>query len=83
MNHGMTDDPRWLDGVVLRRVARKRYRCWGNGARRVSHMTSCPGWIEIGQPYAEYVAETPSYQSGSRHTMPCAEAFLTKFIVTQ
>jgi len=67
---------RWCEGVVLRQ-ARKRYRCWGNGARRAQHAATCSGWIELGHRYAEYLAETSPYQSGSRHTMLCAEAFLT------
>lgn len=78
MDYGTFGDQKWIDGVILRQRARKRWRCWGSGARTAQHTAGCSGWIEPGEAYVEYIAETPSYQSGSRHSMLCAEAFFTR-----
>lgn len=72
------NDAKWIDGVVLRRASRKRWLCSGDGARRANHAAGCSGWIERGQPCAEYLGETPAYQTGTHHSLLCADAFLTR-----
>lgn len=77
--YGTFDDPKWINGVILRRRAMKSYRCGGDGrATKPEHAGRCTRSIEPGQAYAEYVGETPSFQSGLRVSMVCAEAFFVK-----
>ena len=84
MNYGTFNDLKWIDNVILRSRSKKRWRCSGNGARRAAFASGCPGYIEPGTtPYIEYIGETPSYQTGSHHCMPCAEAFFTFPSATQ
>ncbi len=77
MTHETYNDPKWVDGVIFRK-ARKRWQCWGNGARTAQHAAGCPEVIEPGDAMIEYVLESPMYQTGSHHTMVCAEAFFTQ-----
>jgi hypothetical protein len=70
-------EPTWIENVILRKRARRDWPCWGDGARRAAHADGCAGTITAGTAYAEYIGETPAYQSGSRHSMPCALAYLT------
>lgn len=66
------------DGLCIRR-ARKQWTCWGNGAlRKTKHADGCVGKIQMGETYMECLWEAPSYQSGTRHSMPCARAFFRK-----
>lgn len=79
MNYGTDRDPKWIDNVIVRQKARKRWRCWGNGARSAQHAEGCPVWIEPGAGlFIEYVGETSSYQTGTHHCWPCALAFFTR-----
>lgn len=69
------------DNTIIIRKARKDWRCWGDGASKANHAPGCSTQILKGQKYVEYVGETPAYQSGSRHSMACAAAFLTSTMV--
>jgi hypothetical protein len=60
------------DGLILR-TARKRWDCAGDGrATNPEHSVDCPGVIEPGDQYIECLWESPAYESGTRHTLPCA-----------
>lgn len=63
------------DPDVILRVARKRWSCEGDGARRPARAEDCPGTIAPGDRYVEYLGEAAAYQSGSRHCRACAETF--------
>ncbi len=69
--------PGWPEENAIYRTARKVYRCHGNGASgdALRHAPSCPGQIVPGTPYVEFVGETPPFQKGSAHSIPCALVF--------
>jgi hypothetical protein len=62
----------WAEENAIFRTARKSYRCHGNG---VAPAPGCAGTIRPGDPYIEFVGETPAYQRGTAHCMTCAIAF--------
>lgn len=66
---------RWIEGCLKRR-ARNRYECQGNGARRAlrKYAPACT-MIMPTTLYMEYVGESAAYESGSRHCLACADAF--------
>ena len=67
----------YIENCKLRR-ARLNWKCAGNGAcgDARKHAKGCDGWIVEGQQYVEYVGEVAAFQSGSRHSMKCADEFL-------
>lgn len=68
--------PRYIDGTFVR-TARKEHGCDGNGAAGEyrAHAEGCARKIAKGERYVEYVGEVAAFQSGSRHTVACADAF--------
>lgn len=67
----------YIENTIERRAA-KRHECEGDGSSDPRHADDCPRVIEPGEDYIEYLGETPAYQSGSRHSIPCAVEFFTE-----
>ena len=67
---------RWTtEWDVKERVARKQWKCSGDGRATPNHAPGCSGSIVPGERHVEYVGESHSYQTGSKHSLACAIHF--------
>jgi hypothetical protein len=63
-----------IEGCV-ERIARKRWKCDGDGARPARYAPGHTPTIEPGELCVEFSGETPPYQSSPHVCMACAKAF--------
>lgn len=66
---------KWDDGTIIFRTARKAHHCDGSHDHAKGRRATClqGGTISKGEPYVEYLGESPLYQNGYRYHYDCAE----------